>query len=223
LDDAALTEPTSVVVHALRRSGLLSLEQGNAEFVGKHALILGAGFLGQIAARILARHCPGLVVHVCDRNRHKIELVRPFVASADVVSDDVEMATFKARHASGFHYVFEAAGTPQSYLNSVELAAPGGVVVWIGNISDDLTLQKKTVSSILRKELNVLGAWNSSYDGAAPSDWTAALDLMSSSLHLSSLVSHRIGLDDLPAALRKMDAHLRRTERHEIVKVLVGS
>jgi threonine dehydrogenase-like Zn-dependent dehydrogenase len=82
-------------------------------------------------------------------------------------------------------------------------------------------MDKKTVSSILRKELNILGTWNSEYRGRKPSDWTEGLALLESGLPFADLISRRIGLSELPQALGDLYAHKARRERHELLKVMV--
>ena len=46
---------------------------------------------------------------------------------------------------------------------SIDLVSEGGKCLWMGNIDKDLTLSKKRVSSILRKEIQIIGCWNSDF------------------------------------------------------------
>lgn len=221
LENAALTEPTAVVVHALDRGGLTQKPDQGGVPTGASVALLGAGFLGQIAARILSTRRPDLRLHVFDRNAFKIDMVRPYCADGVTLRGEVAWADFVKRHAASFDVAIEAVGAPETFRRSIDLVAPGGTAVWMGNISGDLAIPKAMVSSLLRKEIKLLGTWNSSYDGNAPSDWTHALDLMAAGLDPASLVTLRVDLEGLPEAMRKLDAHRRRVESHDIVKVLM--
>jgi threonine dehydrogenase-like Zn-dependent dehydrogenase len=91
----------------------------------------------------------------------------------------------------------------------------------MGNISGDLSLPAGLVSQILRKEISVLGSWNSTFFGRQPSDWTAALDYMSRGLAPSSFTTLKVGLNDLPAALARLHEQKARRSDDCLVKVMV--
>lgn len=216
LDDAALLEPTSVVIHALTRAGLLEQNRGGGEVA-----IIGAGFLGLIAVHVLAMRRPGVAVTLVDRNQYKLDMAASLGVACHRLDSAEEWAEFLTDNGTRFPIVIEACGAPETYSNSIELAAPNGTVVWMGNISGDLTLGQALVSSILRKELHVKGTWNSGYDGREASDWTVALGLMAEGLAPSSFVSLHVDLDGLPEALRRLNEHRKRVRRHEIIKVML--
>ena len=211
--DAALTEPTAVVLHAL---GRLAPSSADAEIV-----VIGAGFLGQLAVALLARQYPRLRVTVLDRHAWKLERARS--AGADVVrlADPAAWERYAGTQGGRFSLVLEAAGTPSAFSNSLALAARGGRVAWMGNISDDVTLSRTLVDHIVRREITVLGTWNSTYDGPRPSDWTAALALMSVGFSPAALVDRALGLDDLPEALTLLYNQKMRGAASEVLKVMV--
>ena len=62
----------------------------------------------------------------------------------------------------------EAVGTPQAVSGAVLLARPGGSIVLMGNPSGDLAMEKNVYWRILRKQLNLMGTWNSSYEKMKP-------------------------------------------------------
>jgi len=56
--------------------------------------------------------------------------------------------------------------------------------------------------AILRKELRVLGTWNSHYGDVPKNEWRIALEHMASgALEVKPLISHRVGLEGLYDAL----------------------
>jgi L-iditol 2-dehydrogenase len=73
-----------------------------------------------------------------------------------------------------------------------------------------MTLSQDGYWAILRKQLTVTGTWNSTYGppgedrhyGMPRNEWRMALDYMASGqLDVKPLISHRVGLDELPQAL----------------------
>ena len=93
-------------------------------------------------------------------------------------------------------------------------------VVWMGNISEDLTVPQNRVSSILRKQLSIVGTWNS--NPVVPENEWAVVHAMvaNKQIDLSPLISHRIGLDDVPDAI---DMMAEKREPYEKVMVTFSS
>ena len=61
------------------------------------------------------------------------------------------------------------------------------------------------VSQILRKQLEILGTWNSSFGHDENDDWTATLRAMASGkLNLEPLITHRYRIDQANEAFRMM-------------------
>jgi L-iditol 2-dehydrogenase len=218
VDDAALCEPTSVVAHALHRLGVQDLQ---AVSDTDEMVILGGGFLGLIAAKLCKMFQPDLLVTVLDRNEYKLEIASSFCVDTVLLREPEDWRAYVADNDARFSMVLEAAGVPATYEYALNLTARRGVAVWMGNISADLTLPAKLVSQVLRKEIDILGAWNSEYHGRAPSDWTAALDYMRQGLNPSDFVSLRVDLDGLPDALHRLHDHKTRAQEGHLLKVLV--
>ena len=61
------------------------------------------------------------------------------------------------------------------------------------------------VSSILRKQLDVCGTWNSSIAGRYGNEWSETLAAVQEErIRLAGLISHRIGLEAIPEAIEMM-------------------
>ena len=104
---------------------------------------------------------------------------------------------------------------------TLSLARQNTDVLWMGNITDDLVLPKALVSSILRKELRLLGTWNSFFDPEEPNDWTFSIDLIRQGLRPSSLVTKTVALEDLPEIIHQLHAHKKGTLRSQFLKMMV--
>ena len=93
----------------------------------------------------------------------------------------------------------------------------------MGNITDELTLSKDLVSMVLRKELSIMGTWNSTYRPQKPNDWKESLKLIQNGVKPSELVTHWISLEELPDTLKKLNDHKRREKTYNSVKVMVNN
>lgn len=214
LEDGALTEPTAVALHAIKK---LEIDPDDSV---KLALI-GAGFLGLIAVQLINKFYPKCEITLIDRNRFKLVIGQKFDALPQKIDGKESWEKFIVDNENKFDRVIEFAGAAETFSGAIHIASPSARVIWAGNISDDLTLSKSQVSSILRKEITIIGTWNSIYKGLNVCDWTESLELISKGLKPSELVSLRIGLDEIGQTLGKLFAHKNRDSKFEVIKVLV--
>jgi L-iditol 2-dehydrogenase len=216
LNDAALTEPTAVVIHAIKK-----MLGDNLPKEGAKLAIIGCGFLGLLAVDILRVLYPSLQITIIDGNSYKLEFALAGGVTALVLGSKEQWKEAMPGLVNRFDYVLEASGTPDGFGRAVAIAARAARVCWMGNISGDLVIPQVEVSSILRRELTLLGTWNSSYKTKNTSDWIFGLDLMSKGVvKPTRLVSHELTLDGLGNALRVFnDRQLRREVRY--IKALV--
>ncbi|MBN8527318.1 MAG: zinc-binding dehydrogenase, partial [Planctomycetes bacterium] len=119
----------------------------------------------------------------------------------------------------GADVTLEAAGVPATCTAAVGAAAPGGRVVMLGNPSGDVTLPAKLISQIMRRELALLGTWNSTFSASGlPDDWRTVLAAVAAgSIKLKPLITHRFNLDQTLAGLVVM-----RDRREFVAKVLIN-
>ena len=104
--------------------------------------------------------------------------------------------------------VVEAVGTPQAVSSAVLLARPGGSILLMGNPSGDLAMEKNVYWRILRKQLNLMGTWNSSYEKDEACDWTEALDALSKKkIPAQALITHCFPSEKLMDGLELMKNH----------------
>ena len=101
---------------------------------------------------------------------------------------------------------FEAAGAAGALRRCIELARPNGQLVLVGNPDVGFSIDQKLYWQILRKQLAVKGAWNSSY----PADWHETIK-NADALQLDSIVSHRYEFGGLGSAFEMMHG---KGERH---------
>jgi threonine dehydrogenase-like Zn-dependent dehydrogenase len=212
--DGALIEPTAVALHAIKKLNINAQDKSSL-------CIFGAGFLGLIATQIVKNLYPNCEITIVDRNRFKLDIGLKFRASSKWVGDEKSWGLFLLDKENSFDHVIEFVGAPETFSAAVHVASANSNVVWAGNISGDLTLSKQQVSSILRKEITIIGTWNSIYKGKDTCDWSESLDMVKKGLRPSELVSLKIGLEDIDLTLKKLYDHKKRKSRFDVIKIMV--
>jgi 2-desacetyl-2-hydroxyethyl bacteriochlorophyllide A dehydrogenase len=115
LKEAALCEPLAVTLKGLRR-----LDASAGLRIGSPAMVIGAGPIGHLAARLLHRR--GHAVTVVDRN-----------ASRLAYFEGTSVATVtEAADYSGFGVIVEATGDAESLENVLSRARAGSVLLLLG-------------------------------------------------------------------------------------------
>lgn len=187
--EAAMVEPAAVAVHALRQAGI---------DIGDCVLIYGAGPIGSMLAAWAKAWGAGKVLLV-DIDEEKLEFARK-LGFSDV---------FNARHGDVLQWVkdmtvrgadvtIEGAGSPISFEQCMHSTRAFGKVVLMGNPSGEMKLSQKGYWEILRKQLTVVGTWNSYYANLPKNEWKLVLDSMSTrQLDVKPLITHRVSLDGL--------------------------
>jgi len=218
LSDACLLEPLSVVVHGLKQIGIFSKNN----FDNKRVCVIGCGFLGQILIEILINKFQFKEIVILDRNQYKLDRLRinPRLIKQRLNSDR-EWEDFIKSHNNTFDYTFEMSGYYKNFNRSISLAKPKGKILWLGNIDNDLTVPKNTVSQILRKELNIIGTWNSNFKNKND-DWKDSYELIRQKIvKPSSFITETIKLKSLQSVMEKMYNHKTGLKRYNYIKYLV--
>lgn len=216
LRDAALLEPLAVVVHGLRKAGLLS--QISEE---RRVLIIGCGFLSLLAVQVLKLLESKAEIHVCDRNEFKLGSARALEVEVAHLFDDARWKAYIDDAFDSFNVVIEMTGFPANLSRSIALAARHGSILLVGNAMGDLALEKAEISQILRKELNISGSWNSTFKSTDNDDWLESLELIRQGLKPSDLVTNWTSAEAAPAVLAAMARHKARTEVFNHVKSVI--
>src|SRR5690606_13154754 len=81
----------------------------------------------------------------------------------------------------GVHVAIEAAGVPATMLSAMQVTRRAGKVALLGNPSADVTIPASLISQIMRREIDLVGTWNSDYSVYGDDDdWRTVLAAMSS-------------------------------------------
>lgn len=183
LETAALIEPASVALHAVKRAGSIA---------GASVLVIGGGAIGQLILRI-ARALGAVRAALAD----PIEYNRTFALSggADQAVDpqaEGVMERLVPQSTCGFDVVWEAAGAERALEMAIKLVRKGGVVVQVGTLPDLVSIPANLIMS---KEIDLRGSIQ--YHKVFPE--VMAL-LASRRLKINDLITHRFSFAEAPAA-----------------------
>ncbi len=196
-EEAALTEPTSVALHALRQAKM---------GVGDRVAILGTGTIGIILAQ-WARIMGASEVYLIDIREDKLRVAQEygFTETVNASKEDTVKSILEKTGQRGVDVSIEAAGNPITFRQSIQIARKGGKVVFLGNMRGEVTLPDELVSSILRKELTMSGTWNSRFAELPKNEWAATLCFIKvGKLRVKPLITHRFELKQAKEAFQMM-------------------
>ena len=218
-DQAAMLEPMSVAVHAMRRC----IDSDLLEFV-KHkkmtVLVYGLGTIGLMMTMFLIEAgIENLLVIGNKTSQH--EMITKMGISGERYCDssqnDVKSWVYDMTGGRGIDIAFECVGRPETVSAVIDLAAPAGRVMLVGNPYSDMKLDKSIYWKILRNQLTVLGTWNSSFTHSSDDDWHYVLGCMQKkSISPEMLISHRYDLSELERGL-----HVMRDKSESYIKEMV--
>lgn len=169
---AAMTEPCAVCLHAIKKAGITS---------DSHVKVYGAGTIGLLLA-MWAKAKGANDVTVSDINPQRVEFANKL--------------GFPAVSGTAPDVIFDATGAGEAIADAIGEIAAFGKLVLVGNASGDVTLTVPVYSQILRKQLTVMGSWNSDFN-EGENDWAEALDAMAKGiLHPEYLITSRFPLSE---------------------------
>jgi L-iditol 2-dehydrogenase len=177
---AAMAEPLSVAVHAVRL--------GRPE-LGETALVVGAGMIGVLIVQCLRATGCGTVI-AADLDAAKLERARTL--GADLVLDPrsprFSEEILSRTEGRGADLAFEAVGVTAAIQTAAAAVRKGGRLVAVGNIAPKVDLPLQT---IVTREIAFLGSC------ASCGEYPACLSLIERGrIDLGSLISARVPLAD---------------------------
>jgi len=185
-DQAALTEPLSVGVHAIKRCKI---------GVGDFVVIIGAGAIGLMVLQVAK--AAGAEVLVADLVREKLGLAKKLGADhiVDASESDTVEAVREATDGDMAPFVIEAVGRPETIKQMVDLASSGATLMPIGFTGKEL--DEINLSRITLAEMDLLGILGFCRD------FPTSLNLMRRKLvDMESLITQRYPLPEVERAIK---------------------
>lgn len=184
MEAAAMAEPVSVCLHAVKRAG---------DVKGKSVLVVGAGPIGLITMMV-ARMKGAASITVADIAEAPLAYARKLGADTTI---DVKAGDQPLRDAGAkkpFDIAFEASGAPAGLASAIHAVRRGGTLVQIGSLPAGAV--PVPVNQIMSKEIDMRGTFRFGkvFEEAVGAIVAKRIDVM-------SLVTSRHRLADSKAAL----------------------
>lgn len=209
--EAAMLEPMSVAVHAMRRA------QPDKKGI---CVICGLGTIGMLLLMFLKDMGVRNVLAVGNKDfqrRIALKLGLGEDCCCDSRTENVSKWIMEHTDNRGADTFFECVGRNETVSQALDLTAPAGKVMFVGNPASDMVLQKAVYWKILRRQLTVLGTWNSSFTHSMEDDWHYVMErLQYHRIRPEELVTHRFPLERLSDGLILM-----RDKSEESGKIMI--
>ena len=198
LEEAAMTEPAAVALHALK--------QGKCS-IGQTIAVFGAGPIGLMTTQ-WAKIMGVQKIILFDIVTEKLELANQM--GVDLTFNNREQDPLAIINdltdGKGVDLAIEAAGVPTTFVQALSTTKHGGRMVMLGNPSANVVLTVDLISQLMRREVEIVGTWNSDFSACGNSDdWRTVLQAMASNtLDLRPLVTHQVALSQALDTLRMM-------------------
>lgn len=208
---AAMMEPMSVAVHAMRR-----MEVKKEETV----VICGLGTIGLLLLMFLRETGVSDILVVGNKQFQK-ETILSLGISEDSYCDsrvqDVEKWILEKTGGKGTDVFFECVGKNETVIWAIDSTIPGGRVMLLGNPHSDMDFAQNIYWKILRNQLTLKGTWNSSYIGEEDDDWHYVLDKVAAGkIQPEVLITHKLEFEELEKGLKIM-----KDKTEDYVKVMI--
>lgn len=196
-EEAAMLEPMSVGIHALR--------QIDTEKISS-VVIYGLGPIGLM----MAQWCriQGIDdIYLVGNKEAQIEVAQKlgFKNMCNSSEENPVEWILKLTNGRGVELAIEGVGSNKVFAQTLESVCPKGSLIILGNPKGDLQLEKQVFWKIHRKQLCLFGSWNSSYTGKQDDDWHMSIEaLRNGKMDVKSLITHKLEWNKLIEGLNIM-------------------
>lgn len=196
-EEAALLEPISVALHALR-----SIQYNRIAT----AMIYGVGPIGLIIAQWLRIFGVEKIVLVANKEEQiTIANNLGFINCLNSKAINVQQWINNNAEYQDIDLVVEGVGTADSLHTCIDCVAANGTLVTLANPKGDILIEKSVYWKILRKQITVKGTWNSSFKTIENDDWDKAVKaLENKDINVIPMITHRISNDEVLNSLKSM-------------------
>lgn len=185
----ALCEPIACCIQGLDLAGIKP---------GDSVAIIGGGVIGQIMVQ-LAKKSGAQIILLSTRQKFRREMAEQTGATHSIdpsnLSSNEKFIGINGVAAGGFDVVLECAGTTQSLQQSLDIVRSGGTVILFGVLPQEQKFEI-TPFDIFVRQIRIQGTFTGSNVHGRAAEMVAAGDL-----DLAPLITHIIGLDDVPKLL----------------------
>lgn len=194
----ATFDPCANAVHAITLAGMKA---------GETICVYGVGPIGLFAVQC-AKVFGAKTVIAVDVLDEKLAIAKELGADY-IINSKTTDAPAKVRELTdgGADVVLDITGAPPAQLAAIESCQKTGRMVFVGISHQGLNLSEKHVDSIMRRQLSILGSWNSFKKEFPGFDWFETQRLFEKGLVTAEkVISHKLPLDDAPEMFKKIAA-----------------
>ena len=210
-EEAAMLEPMAVAVHAMRR---ISAKESD------RIAICGLGTIGLLLFMFLREAGMREIYVFGNKEYQKQTLIRLGLDEeyyCDVRVNDADRWIMERTKGTGVDVFFECVGKNATLIRALDQTTSAGRVMLVGNPFGDMSLEKSVYWKILRKQLTVMGTWNSSFTHEMSDDWNYVMErLAQKSVVPEDLITHRLSLEQMEQGFRIM-----RDKTEDYVKIMM--
>lgn len=192
---AAMNEPAAVALHAFRKSRAV---------LGDTVVIYGIGTIAFLLAW-WAKAAGVSNIILAGRSQAKVQMAEQLgFAAVNVREADLGEYVRGLTGGEGADVCIEGTGCSDGAEACLDVAKRFGNVVLMGNPAGNVNISQNGYWQILRKELQLIGTWNSSFS-RQENDWQQSLQAMQSGiLQPEKLITHRFRLSEYKKAFDLM-------------------
>ncbi len=211
MEQAAMLEPMSVAVHAIRR-----MQPSQTDKIA----VCGLGTIGLCMVMFLQEMgCKEIYVA---GNKDFQKQMAGNIGIREENFCDVRSANFPEwlmdrTGGVGVDVFIDCVGKSDVLKQGIKSLAAGGKMVLVGNPASDIPLEKHLYWKILRSQLRLIGTWNSSFTHEQTDDWHYVLEcLEKETVHPEKLITHRMSLEEFGRGFEIM-----RVKSEDYVKIMM--
>lgn len=174
-DELSVIEPCAVAMRSVK----------HVPSEAKTILINGCGFISLVAAQILLSQ--NKTVYIRNRNQTKLNFALEKLNLIKYNEEEIDCAIDCVSNSDSLNYL-------------IQHVYSHGTIVIVGNPAEEVTIDKDTYSKILRKELSIVGTWNSRRE-----DWTEVMKLIETKqVDVKSLITNKYNFEDFKIAFENI-------------------
>ena len=168
----AMVEPLAVCLHAVKKLNIKS---------GSSVVIYGSGTIGVLCG-YWAKYYGAEKVYFVDIDENKLKFI--------------EKLGFERYNDSEVDYAIECSGAEPCINSAINAVKAFSKVALVGNVHGDIKLTQKTYSQLLRKQLTLVGNWNSDFNDYT-NDWVDVINVIANGgFNPEPIITHKFNLSE---------------------------
>lgn len=215
LDYAVLFEPSTVALHGIMINHYNPKEDDNICVIGAGTIAL---FTLQWCKILGARN-----LTVIGRSKEGLEIAKKYGADVAIstLDEDYLDQIKDVTDGRGYDYVFDAAGTGDTIVTSLQVAANRAKVCFIGTPTKPIVLSVKMWELINRKEMYLTGSWMS-YSAPWPGvEWKKTAEYMASNQIKieDDMISRHYHISEVKKAFKQFETNRKSIKGRVILDI----